>query len=333
MTQHSTQTTSVLSNTSRRGRLLKRSWPVRLVLVAALLLAVPFLFHAGATVHAADNDITGVTLTSPEPGELTITWDAPSRAPTDYRVTWKKSDGKWPSYKNDNTVEGGNAFPTVTSHTVSDLEEGAAYKVRVRARYYDGNDNLTESGPWSDPPAELTVSAQPPPKKGEGDSNEGRSTSPPAKPQGLLAAAMHNSVSLFWTDPGDDTITGYQILRGPDAANLSVLTDDTGSTDASYTDDTVTAETAYAYAIKARNANELSPQSDPAPANTPAAPVEPESELALAGASFFLEGESWIRPVPAASPTLQPSQTTVRWTSTPPCSTLQQVLAGHRRPH
>ena len=255
MTQHSTRVTSTLPGNSLQGRLLNRPWPAPLALVAALLLAVSLLFHAGSPVHAADNEITGVTLTSLNPGELAITWDAPSRAPDDYRVTWKKSDGKWPSYKNDNTVEGGNAFPTATSHTVTGLEEGTEYSVRVRARYFDNNDNLTESGPWSDPPAELTVSAQPPPKKGEGDSNEGRSTSLPAKPEGLLAAAMHNSVSLFWTDPGDDTITGYQILRGPDAANLSVLTDDTGNASASYTDDTVTAETAYAYAIKARNAN------------------------------------------------------------------------------
>ena len=68
MTQHSTRATSVLSSTSRRGRLPKRSWPVRLVLVAALLLAVPFLFHAGSTVHAADNEITGVTRDQPQPG-------------------------------------------------------------------------------------------------------------------------------------------------------------------------------------------------------------------------------------------------------------------------
>ena len=203
MTQHSTQTTSVLSSTSRRGRLLKRSWPVRLVLVAALLLAVPFLFHAGATVHAADNEITGVTLTSLNPGEIAITWDAPSRAPSDYRVTWKKSDGKWPSYKNDNTVDGGNAFPTGTSHTVTGPRRGRPNtSVRVRDPLLRRQTTTsTESGPWSDPPAELTVSAQPPPKKGEGDSNEGRSTNPPAKPQGLLAAAMHNSVSLFWDRP------------------------------------------------------------------------------------------------------------------------------------
>ena len=99
MTQHSTRTASPPASNSLRGRLLKRSWPVRLVLVAALLLAVPFLFHAGSTVHAADNEISGVTLTSPNPGELAITWDAPSKAPDDYRVTWKKSDANWPSYK------------------------------------------------------------------------------------------------------------------------------------------------------------------------------------------------------------------------------------------
>ena len=154
MTQHSTRATSPLSGASLGSRLPQRSWPVRLVLVAALLLAVPFLFDAGTTVHAADNEITGVTVTSTNPGELAITWDAPSRAPDDYRVTWKKSTARWPSYRNENTVEGGNAFPTGTSHTVSDLEEGTEYSVRVRARYYDANDNLTESGPWSDPPVE-----------------------------------------------------------------------------------------------------------------------------------------------------------------------------------
>ena len=292
MTQHSTRAASPLSSNSPWGRLLKRSWPARLVLVAALLLAVSLLFHAGSPVHAADNEITGVTVTSLNPGELAITWDAPSRAPGDYRVTWKKSDGKWPSYKNDNTVEGGNAFPTGTSHTVTGLEEGAAYKVRVRTRYHDGNDNLTESGPWSDPPAELTISAQPPPKKGEGDSNEGRSTSLPAKPTGITYGASHKNALMFWTDPDDDSITGYQILRGPDAATLTVLTEDTGSTDASYSDDTVSAETTYVYAIRARNAAGLGPQSDTVSVTTQAAPEELLTELALAGVEFIIAGQT-----------------------------------------
>ena len=275
MTQHSTRAASPVPSNSLRGRFPKRSWPARLVLVAALLLAVPFLFDSGSTVHAADNDVTGLTLTSLNPGELAITWDAPSRAPTDYRVTWKKSDGKWPSYKNDNTVDGGNAFPTVTSHTVTDLEEGAAYKVRVRARYYDGNDNLTESGPWSDPPVEITVAQR----------------QLPAKPTGITYGASHNNALMFWTDPDDDSITGYQILRGPDAANLAVLTEDTGSTDASYSDDTVEPETQYFYAIRARNAGGLGSQSDPFSVTTGPAPVEPESDLAIGGTEFTLDGQ------------------------------------------
>ena len=291
MTQHSTRATSPLPGAYLGSRLLKRSWLARLVLVAALLLAVPFLFDSGSTVHAADNDVTGLTLTSLNPGELAISWDTPSNAPDDYRVTWKKSSGKWPSYKNDNTVDGGNAFPTGTSHTVSDLEEGTEYSVRVRTRYHNSEGNVEESGPWSDPPAELTVSAQPPPKKGEGDSSEGRSTGLPAKPEDLLAAATHNSVLLYWTDPGDDSITGYQVLRGPDAANLAVLTNDTGNASASYTDNTVTAETAYAYAIRARNAGGLGPKSDPLTVTTGPAPVEPESDLAIAGVDFTLDGQ------------------------------------------
>ena len=194
-------------------------------------------------------------------------------------MTWKKSDGKWPSYKNGNTVEGGNAFPTATSHTVTGLEEGTGYSVRVRARYFHSNDNLTESGPWSDPPVEITVSSTPS-KDGEGGSSEGRSTNPPGKPTGLITAASHDTVLLSWTDPGDDTITGYQILRGPDADNLAVLADNTGSTSLSYTDETASAETSYAYAVKARNAGGLGPRSEAVTVTTLAPQAEDEPPVA-----------------------------------------------------
>ena len=128
----------------------------------------------------------------------------------------------------------------------------------------------------------MTVSATPPPKKGteegDGGSNQGRSTNPPAKPTGLLPGASHDNVLLFWTNPNDDDITGYQILRGLDAANLAVLVNDTGNKNTSYTDDTVAAETTYVYAIRARNANGLSPQSDPVSVTTLAPPPEEEEE-------------------------------------------------------
>ena len=151
----------------------------------------------------------------------------------------------------------------------------------MRARY-----NGEKSGPWS-VAREVTVSATPPPPKkgdeqGEGDSNEGRSTNPPAKPTGLLTGRSHDTVILFWTNPDDDTITGYQVLRGDTAANLPVLTADTGDASTSYTDDTVSAGATYAYAIRARNAHGLSPQSDPVSVTTLAPPPGEELTTELA---------------------------------------------------
>ena len=51
MTHHSTRATGPLANSPLRSRIVKKSWPVRLALVAAVLLAVPLLFHAGSPVH------------------------------------------------------------------------------------------------------------------------------------------------------------------------------------------------------------------------------------------------------------------------------------------
>ena len=292
--------TRKLSDTRTRTASLRVAAAV--LLAAALVL---LFISAPSWAQADDTAVSNLALSSTSPGEIAITWDAPSRAPGDYRVTWKKSSGNWPSYKNANTANGGNAFPAGSSHTVSGMEEGTAYSVRVRARYLNGEGNVDESGPWTDS-LQVTVASTPPPpatpepttspSKGQGegggdDNSQPRSTNPPAKPQGLLAAAMHNSVSLFWDNPNDDSITGYQVLRGPDAANLTVLNNDTGDKNTSYTDDTVTAETAYVYAVLARNANGLSAQSDTTTASTPAAPEEPESARSIAGAEFTLDGE------------------------------------------
>ena len=86
----------------------------------------------------------------------------------------------------------------------------------------------------------------------------------PDIPTGLSATATHNEVTLTWDDPGDTTITSYQILRRDITGGgvLATHVDNTGSADASYVDVTsVAASNSYVYRIKARNSIGLSAQS------------------------------------------------------------------------
>ena len=107
--------------------------------------------------------------------------------------------------------------------------------------------------------------------------------SAPDKPIGLTGTATHDAITLTWDDPGDDSITGYVILRripgiGPEG-EFSELVSDTGTDAATYTDDTVAASTTYTYRIKAINEHGVSERSRWYHIDTRAAP-EPETDPA-----------------------------------------------------
>ena len=71
-----------------------------------------------------------------------MSWDAPARATDrDYRLNWAPVDSEFPTW----TDASGNAFPTGTSYTITGLQAGARYKVRVRVRYQGDS-----PGPWHD---------------------------------------------------------------------------------------------------------------------------------------------------------------------------------------
>ena len=100
--------------------------------------------------------------------------------------------------------------------------------------------------------------------------------SAPDKPRGLNATAAHDAVTLTWDDPGDNSITGYVVLRrnrDTDAkGHFDVLAADTGTAATTYTDNTVAAETRYTYRIKAINEHGTSERSRWYHIDTPAAP-------------------------------------------------------------
>ena len=85
-------------------------------------------------------DIGVVTLNSTVPGIVTVSWDAPDQTPANYRVSWAKAGEPYLA----RTDSAGNAFPTVPFHTITGLEEGGEYRIKVRASYSG------TSGDWSD---------------------------------------------------------------------------------------------------------------------------------------------------------------------------------------
>ena len=156
--------------------------------------------------------IDTLAATDDDTGQLVLTWGppaAPNAAPTDYHINWAKSTESLPSRHGGSRQRPSNRQPPIrwrASSTTSD------YNVRVRARYTDGeNADSPWNGPWTETTAQVKL--------------------PLPMALNLMGAAVspENKVFLFWSDPSDDSITGYQILRGPKADSLVVIEDDTGS--------------------------------------------------------------------------------------------------------
>ena len=77
----------------------------------------------------------------------------------------------------------------------------------------------------------------------------------PAKPVGLTGTVASGAVSLSWDDPGDASITGYQVLRRnpvvDEPGEFHTIIDDNGAADTSYNDTTVSGGTRYVYRVRA----------------------------------------------------------------------------------
>ena len=122
----------------------------------------------------------------------------------------------------------------------------------------------------------------------------------PDKPTGLSTEASHDSVALAWDDPGDDSITHYEVFRRDraihDVGEFVTIDSNTGSATLSYTDDTVKPETRYVYRVKAVNQHGASKWSSFARANTPAAPPQEPDPTPTPS------------PTPTPAPTPEPEQ-------------------------
>ena len=230
---------------------------------------------AVAAAPAANNPATGAPTISgtAQVGE-TLTADRSGIADADglsnvqYEYQWLADD---------TAIQGA----TDATHTLANTEEGKAIKVQVSFTDDAGNNEALTSA------ATGAVSAAEP-------------TEPPARPTGLSATASHDSVTLTWDDPGDDSITGYVILRRVRVNNtggdFSELVTDTGTAATTYTDDTVAAGITYTYRIKAINGAGTSERSRWFHIDTPAAPVPDKPTGLSATASHDSVTLTWEDP-------------------------------------
>ena len=173
------------------------------------------------------------------------------------------------------------AGATGSTYTLVAEDEGKAIKVQVSFTDDAGHDETLTSTATA-----AVADAQP--------------TEPPAKPRDLSGTVSHDSVTLTWNDPGDDSITSYVILRrvreNDVGGEFSELVPDTGSTATTYTDDTVAAGITYTYRIKAINGAGTSERSRWFHIEIPAAPVPDKPTGLSATASHDAITLTWDDP-------------------------------------
>ena len=196
---------------------------------------------------------TGLSAAAVSHDAVTLTWDDPQDdAITGYVIL-----------RRDRAIHPTGTFVTIagdtgsadTTYTDDTVEPDKEYVYRIKAINEHGE--VSEKSHWvrADTPA-VPV---------------------PDKPTGLSAIVSHDTVTLTWDDPQDDTITGYVILRRDRAIHPTgtfvTIAGDTGSAQTTYTDDTVEPDKEYVYRIEAINEHgEVSEISDWVRADTPAAP-------------------------------------------------------------
>ncbi len=145
-----------------------------------------------------------------------------------------------------------------------------------------------EQKPQEQKPQEQEAAAaeqEPQEQKPQEQEEEEQPQKPPPAPRNLTGVANDDgSVTLSWDAPGDDSVTGYRILRRHTVKQapgvFSTLAANTGTTATTYTDGVASPETRYAYRVKAVNAAGAGKRSNYVKVTTKRA--DPASKPALA---------------------------------------------------
>ena len=123
------------------------------VVVALVVVAAWASVPTASGAQSARGTISELEVVSEATGTLTLRWIPPVASPndgqvlSDYRISWALEGGKFATW----TDLGRNAFPAapLSEYTITGLDPGSAYKVRMRTRYNRGpSAGARWSGPW-----------------------------------------------------------------------------------------------------------------------------------------------------------------------------------------
>ena len=251
----------------------------------ALLLAAAYLLLASGHEASAQSSPpaapTGLSAPSVAHDSVVLSWDDPGDSSiTGYQVLRRDIAHQPPGTFSTVVADTGSAD---TAYTDSTVQPATRYAYRVKAINSAGVSGRSKY-------VNMKTPETPP------------SQNVPARPTGLAASSVgHDNVTLGWDDPGDGTITGYQVLRrsrdgeefgdGEGSPEFVAVADDTGSAWTTYTDTSVTVLTRYVYRVKARNSGGLSLRSSYLNVETSATPAVPAKPTGLAASDIQFD---WV---------------------------------------
>jgi uncharacterized repeat protein (TIGR03806 family) len=245
-----------------------------------IALLAAFAALGGCGTSSSPDNTPNPPAADTTPPSVPANLQATAPTPTQVQLTWSASTDNaggaglagYRVYRNGSATP--LASPTTTSYTDNTVAAGTAYTYQVRAFDAAATPNVSALSAT----ASVTTPAVP-------------DTTPPSVPANLQATApTPTQVQLTWSASTDNAggagLAGYRVYRNGSATPLA------SPTTTSYTDNTVAANTTYAYRVSAVDAaatpNE-SAQSGPANITTPSAPVSgldsrPGNTTCLAGA-------------------------------------------------
>ena len=195
-------------------------------------------------------------------GEVTLSWDDPDDGTiAKYRVSadYDPATGAGTFTDIPDSAPGG---ANATGYTVTGLDGGTEYTFAVRAATASGAGGATSS-----------VDAK----------------TLPAAPTGLEAASGADGVALSWDDPGNDTITGYEVST--DGGDTFAAIVGSGATTTEHTVTGLNDSTGYTFAVRAVSGPDPGAASSVTATTTPAAPANLQAAPGADGMAL-----SWDNP-------------------------------------